>query len=298
MIFLLLSICCSVALAMVFKVFERYTVNLLNAIVINYWVCVLVGSLVIGHLPISSATWSASWLPFALVLGILFIMGFYWMGRSIYYFGMTITTVSQRISLILPICFAFWIYQEPITFFKVFGIGCALIALYLINLPYSYKRQTLHFEPSRSKSNRQYFYFPVLVFFVSGIIGILLQYVQKYHFTHTIDNLNFTIFLFGTAGVLGLLVWLSQVFKNQFQLQKNDIIAGILLGLPNLGTVVFFLKAFEIIQQGSVLFPLNDVGVLVGVSLLAYFIFNEKLSKFNWIGLALAVLAIGLISWQ
>lgn len=292
MIYLLLGIFCSIAIALVFKTFNRYGINLFNAIIINYWVCVITGSLAIGHLPIHTTTWTAPWLPYAGGLGILFISGFYWIGRSIDYFGITITTVLQRISLILPVSFAILVYHEPLNVGKFFGIICAMLALYLINRPNQQLKET---NPITSKPNQYRVYYPILVFFVSGIIGILLQYVQKMHFERPNDTLEFTILLFGAAGSLGLLTKGYLIIRQSSQFQWKDVIAGIALGVPNFGTIYFLLKTFSLGWQGSVVFPLNDVGTIIGVSLFAYFVFQEKLSRWNWLGLGLAILAIVLV---
>ena len=52
---------------------EQKKVDTYQAIVINYFVCVLVGSLLMGELPIQSGFWQADWFPYSLVLGALFI---------------------------------------------------------------------------------------------------------------------------------------------------------------------------------------------------------------------------------
>ena len=49
--------------------------------------------------------------------------------------------------------------------------------------------------------------------------------------------------------------------------------------------------------QGSYIFPINNIGIVAASTLTAVFVFKEKLSKQNKLGLALAISSILLISF-
>ena len=49
---------------------------------------------------------------------------------------------------------------------------------------------------------------------------------------------------------------------------------------------------------GSIMYPLVNVTVLVLSALIALLAFRERLSRVNWAGIGLAILAIGLIAWS
>jgi multidrug transporter EmrE-like cation transporter len=48
--------------------------------------------------------------------------------------------------------------------------------------------------------------------------------------------------------------------------------------------------------DNSVLFPIRNTGVVAITALIALFFFGEKLTKTNWIGIGIAILAIIMIA--
>jgi drug/metabolite transporter (DMT)-like permease len=56
------------------------------------------------------------------------------------------------------------------------------------------------------------------------------------------------------------------------------------------------LSAFS--GNGALVYPLYNIGVILVAAGVAALLFQEKLLSINKVGLALAVLAIALISWQ
>jgi uncharacterized membrane protein len=49
--------------------------------------------------------------------------------------------------------------------------------------------------------------------------------------------------------------------------------------------------------NSSAIFPIVNIGIVLFSTLVAFFAFREKLSKLNWVGIALAVAAILLMAW-
>ncbi len=295
MIYLILSILCSTAISLVFKLFNQFKeVKLFHAIVANYWVCAILGIAILGESPITETTVQEPWFVGALLLGIFFICTFYIIGLTVSVFGAAISAVTQRMSLVIPVLIAFLYYGEAATVFKIIGIILALVAVYLTNYK-SKDEKSLAKTAAENNSvskNRLLFLLPVILFLVSGIVEGFLQYLQRTYFdTSNEAQLPFTILLFGTAGVMGTIALIFQYFKNRETINYQSIIGGIALGIPNLGSIYFLLKVLGE-MQGSVVFPINNVAVIVLVGIVAYFSFKEKLSKINIIGIALAVLSI------
>ncbi|MEI6596433.1 MAG: EamA/RhaT family transporter, partial [Bacteroidota bacterium] len=63
MIFLILSIFCSVITVSFFKIFERFKVDTFQAIVGNYFVCVITGNLISEKAIINTEFWNEPWFP-------------------------------------------------------------------------------------------------------------------------------------------------------------------------------------------------------------------------------------------
>jgi uncharacterized membrane protein len=59
----------------------------------------------------------------------------------------------------------------------------------------------------------------------------------------------------------------------------------------------FLLKAFKTDLESSTLFTINNVGIVILTTIFALLFFKEKLIKKNWVGIALAVISIVLVSF-
>ncbi len=292
MLSLLLSISCSAFIALVFKSFSQFkSIKLFHAIVINYWVCVLLGIAILGSSPVTATTLSEPWFPGAVLLGGFFIGTFYIIGLTIATFGVAISSVTQRMSLVIPVIFAFLYYDENLTWIKGLGIVLALLSVWFTNKK-SEEEKALKKEQPR---NWWLWTLPIILFSASGFVEVMLQSLQRNHFDKDSGSqLPFTILLFGTAAVVGSLVLIIDLVRSRKLMTYQSILGGIALGVPNLGSIYFLLKVLGE-MEGSVVFPINNVTVIVFVGIIAYFAFKEQLSKINIFGILLAVLSILLI---
>ncbi|MFK7948512.1 MAG: hypothetical protein AB8G11_13050 [Saprospiraceae bacterium] len=290
MLNLTLSILCSTAIALVFKSFNRFEkVDLFHAIVINYWVCAILGTALLGEMPVTSETFSEPWFPNAVLLGCFFIGTFYIIGKTISIFGVAVSAVTQRMSLIAPVLFAFLYYNESLTWTKGVGIVLALIAVVLTNI--KSKNEEIEIE----NKSKLLWLLPVILFSASALVEVVLQSVQRNYFDANSGNqLPFTILLFGTAASIGLMVYIFNIIRTRKTMTFQSVLGGIALGVPNLGSIYFLLKVLGE-MEGSVVFPINNVAVLVLVGIIAYFAFKEKLTVVNIFGIVLAVFSILLI---
>jgi drug/metabolite transporter (DMT)-like permease len=295
MLYLILSILCSTAISLVFKSFNNFKeVKLFHAIVVNYWVCAILGTTILGKSPITETTLQEPWFLGAVLLGIFFICTFYIIGLTVSVFGAAISAVTQRMSLVIPVLIAFVYYSEVATTFKIIGIILALVAVYLTNYKSTTEKSIAKTaaEKNSVSKNRLLLLLPIILFLTSGIVEGFLQYLQRTYFDASNEaQLPFTILLFGTAGVMGTIALIFQYIRKRETVNYQSILGGIALGVPNLGSIYFLLKVLGE-MQGSVVFPINNVAVIVLVWIVAYFLFKEKLSKINIIGIALAVLSI------
>ena len=74
------------------------------------------------------------------------------------------------------------------------------------------------------------------------------------------------------------------------------ILGGIILGIPNYFSIVYLLKALGTDGiESSTAFTVNNVGIVVLSTLLGLFLFHERLSLKNWLGIFTAVLSVYLV---
>jgi drug/metabolite transporter (DMT)-like permease len=79
------------------------------------------------------------------------------------------------------------------------------------------------------------------------------------------------------------------------KMQWKHIAAGFFLGLINFGSTYYMLKAISVFES-SVVFPVTNAAVVGLSGLTGYIVFKEKLSRMNWAGIGLALLAILIIA--
>lgn len=287
MLYLGLSIGCSTIIIIVFKLFKRFEIQTFQAIVFNYVTCVVCGWIVMQEFPIQRSMLTASWFPFALTLGIIFILTFNIIAQTVAHFGITISTIMQRMSVLLSVPFAIIAYAESLPLLKVIGLVAAVLAIIFANLP-----DQKNVIPKALPHSWMWLY-PALILLFSGFIEIILMYVERS--TAGESNLQFTTLLFATAALIGTIKVGIELLLGKNKLAWKNLVAGIALGIPNFGSIYFVLLALNVGWGGSVVFPVNNVAVIMLAVTIAWLFFGEKLSKINILGVLLAILAIILI---
>jgi len=284
MIYLVLSILISSLLFVVFKLFDLFKINTLQAIVVNYTIALSFGlatsntSVSIIEIP------KQPWFLGAFCLGFLFISIFNIMGITAQKNGLSVASIAGKMSVVIPIIFGIVVYNEAVGVVKVIGILAALVAVYLA----SAKSDV---SPVKFKN----LVFPLLLFIGSGILDTGLKYVETTAVSAGEEPM-FLATIFGCAFVLGIFVVITQMINGKFKFHWKNILGGVVLGVPNYYSMEFLLKAFKTDIDSSTLFTINNVGVVILTTVFALVFFKEKLIKKNWIGLGLAVISILLVA--
>ncbi len=289
MIFLLLSIISSTLIGLIFSYYERFRIDTFQAVVANYFTCVLTAWASTGEFPLSASVLETDWLPYALGLSVFFISGFTLVGITYRYFGITITTIAVRMSMILTLIFAFIWYDENITVLKILGILMAIAAIWLTNIPHAGSLSV------QKQLKRIYWSLPLIAFLIQALIEIVLQYVELNVLGQSGDPI-FVATLFAGAGIIGLTIMLLGYATGKIQPAWRHLWAGIILGIPNYFSIYFLLRAIGAGWEGSVIFPINNVAIIGLSALLGYLLLKEKLSRLNMVGVAMAMIAIVLIA--
>ena len=289
MIYLLLSILCSTSIFIIFKAFEKYKVDNFLAIVINYLIATLTGFLAVETVPSISEISESSWFINSLILGFFFITLFNIMAVTAQKLGPSVASVANKMALIIPVIFAVFYYNDSLTAFKLIGILFALIGIYLT---------TIKPKAIKSKVNWKLLFIPAVLFLGSGFIDTFIKYNQETHLNDNTDASKlFSSLIFLTALVLGVLVLLFKKKSSSFN--WATLIGGLILGIVNYGSIYFIIQAFNVSNlETSVVFPLNNMGVVILTCLLSFVLFKEKFSRLNKLGIAFSILAILLISFS
>ena len=132
-----------------------------------------------------------------------------------------------------------------------------------------------------------------------GITNTTFNFLNAKYVTASGNTIQFTLTIVSGAVIFGSIVLIIRVLRGKEKMQLKSLWAAFPLGIPNFLSFYFLLKALDAFQNnGAFVLPIYNISVILGSAIIALIFFHEKLSNLNKVGLALAVLAIGLISYQ
>lgn len=283
-IYLLLSVVFSTFINLVFKWFSVFKVNKIQAILVNYLVCFSIGFILSGDFNLLIIIGS-DWFKYCIILGSLFVAIFLSMAMTTEKYGVSVNAVSAKMSVIIPVLFAYVYNSERLTIQFVVGILLSLLSIYLITK----KKQII--------IPKKYIYLPIIVFLGSGTIDTSLKLLElNYSNDISINTISYSIFL--GAFLVGTTFY---SIKNQFNFSNwssRNIISGIILGIPNYFSIYFLLTAIKSFSlKSAFVFGINNIGIVLLSTLLSVIIFKEKLTLINKFGVLISVLSIILIAY-
>jgi drug/metabolite transporter (DMT)-like permease len=278
MLFLLLSIICSVTVGVLFKSAQGYNFSKTQIVTSNYAFALLFCYL--SYKPeLSNLGSETPWAIYSL-LGVLLPSVFLSLVASIKHMGIVKTDAAQRLSLFIPILASWFIFKEEFTNLKIIAILVGFPALVLILD-----------KPTQNSKNK--WGYPIIVLLGFGLIDVLFKKIALYtHLPFTTSLfIVFTIAFVVMLAVMGY----EMIFRNS-KLNRKSLILGGFVGVFNFGNILFYLKAHQVFAKNpSTVFAGMNMGVIVVGSLVGIFIFKEKLTKFNYLGVLMALVAIFLI---
>lgn len=280
MLFLFLSVFCSVTVGVIFKIAKTYSSQASQIVFFNYLLalvlCWLVFDVEDGFLN-SAVSLSSSIMLVLVLLGLLLPVVFLLLAASIRQVGIVKTDVAQRLSLIISILGAWFLYGEQFQGLKL----CAL----LVGFP----AIVLILDKASANKEKKWIY-PGLVLLGFGFIDLLFKKIA----------MNASISFTAALGIVFLISAVVMLMINGYEFIKKGIKPdvkslgfGLLVGLFNFGNILFYLKAHQVFADNpSTVFAGMNMGVMVLGSLIGIVFFKEKVSQKNIIGLVMALLAV------
>ena len=286
MIYLLLSIIASTLIFITFKLFERFNINILQAIVVNYVIAFITGIIAYNGTVTISELPKVDWFYYTLALGALFIIVFNLMAITTQRSGLSVVSVATKMSVVIPVLFGLYYYNESLGALKLIGIGLALVAVYLSSVKTN----------KGINIDKKLIILPILVFLGSGLIDTSIKFLEDTYVAQN-DVPLFSAIIFLAAAIVGIFSLIFQAIKGKFKFEFKNIIAGICLGIPNYFSIYFLVKTLRSdILDSSGIFTINNVAIVTLSTLAGIVLFREKLLPKNWLGILLAIISIILIA--
>lgn len=280
MIYILLSISCSVTVAVLLKLAKRYQINVLQAVMWNY-----LSAILLSYVFFKPALRDLEAMPSLLVisLGVLLPLLFLILSASVRNIGIVKTDIAQRLSLFIPVLAALFLFGENFSELKIAGLIIGFVAIFL----------TLSRKSANKADNMSYIY-PILVFIGFGTIDVLFKELaidQSRPYTSSL------LVVFFISFVVAFLVLIYNVIVKKQKVQLINFACGIILGCFNFGNILFYMKAHRAMAANpSTVFAAMNMGVILLGSFVGILLFKEKISKLNYAGIVMALIAILLIT--
>ena len=275
---ILAAACCSVIVSILLKFAKAQGFDALHMIVWNYAsasvLCFLWFKPDLQHVSIINTPW---WLIIA--LGILLPSVFLCLARSLQYAGIVKTEIAQRLSVVLSLLAAFFIFQEQFNTLKIIGIVLGVFAV--LSLLFSHQH-----DKTGQSSTKQAMLYLALVWFGYALIDVLLKYTTGL-------GLQFAVALnlmFICAFILSLahIAMTTKTVGN-----RKNILAGMGLGLLNFANIALYVKAHMLLKDTpAIVFAGMNILVVVLGAFSGLIIFKEKLTPTTALGLTLGLASV------
>ncbi len=280
-LFILLSSGCSVFIAHLFKLIEFRKLNTLRVLTVNYLVATVVAFLTSSN-PMAEVDFEvmAPVIGIAAIVGVIFIVNYFIYSKSVHLNGVGISVASMRISLIIPVLLSTFWYHEYLMAREWAGVLLVFVTLFLL-LP---EKQNLLKRPYHSA------WLLILIFLFTGLGDSSLK-IYEADFSGILSKEQFMGFVFLAAFAVGIFfIWM----RGHWTFSRDDLIFGILIGVPNLYSALFLIEALSLLS-GGIVYTAANLFTVIGATILGIWRWGDILTKAQWIGLGLTLISILLL---
>lgn len=291
MIYLVLAVLCTSAINIGFTVAKRRGYDNLNVSLVNY----VAGSLTAGLLMAAAGTAFPGFSPvaalgnlsggltpegsfsfsilFGAVTGLAYLAALVLAQRSIAQNGVGLTSMFQRLGVVIPILLSALIWAEAPSALQWAGIALAVAAVAWLG-------------GGGIKLNRSL----ALVFLLAGLVDFTNRLYQAFSSEEYKPLYLFCVFV----SSLGLCA-IYRARRGSPGIKPPEALLGAIIGVPNVLAANFIIKSLATLP-GSVVFPMISGGTILLITLVSIVCFKEKVSARVWAAVAMIVASLVLVN--
>ena len=276
MLYLLLAILSSTAVAVLMRLSGRFSRNGMTMLASNYLMCTIAAGVLAGWPLIPEGEGLAFTVATGAFSGVLYLLGFVllrWnMGRN----GVVLPATFQQLGVMLPTLAAITIFRESPRWTQLVGIAIAAAAILVM-------------QERQAQSGQRSLPGLLALLLVCGGCDLMAKVFE--HWGNPAQNDHYLLYTFVTAFVLCVALCL---YKRQ-GITVGDVLCGLAIGVPNYMSARFLLLSLTTLP-GVVVYPSFSVGVIIAVALVGVLCFREKLSRRKLIALGMILAALVLLN--
>lgn len=276
MLCLFLAIASSAMIAIVMRLSSGRVKAGFSMLAVNYVTCILLGLWYAGFQFLPPKEDVPAVVGMGAVNGILYLLGFVLLQYNTRKNGVVLSSVFIRLGLLVPMVVSVFLFKEIPTMGQGIGFLLAVSAILLIN-----------YEKGTALSGKK---LPLVLMLLCGGSGDAMSKVFEVHGPATGSD-QFLFYTFVSA----LLLCLVLVFRNKERLDKNALLFGVLVGVPNFFSAKFLLMALGKLPA-VIVYPTFSVATILAVTLAGVCLFRERLQKRQWAALTVILGALVLLN--
>ena len=271
MIYLLLAILSSSLVSIFMRLSTHRVKNRYSLLAVNYLCCSVLGAVYArGNVFCITAPGYGSMLVMGLVAGALYLLGFVLLQRNIRKNGMVLSSLFMKLGLLVPIVMSLVFFRELPSVLQCIGFLLAIGAIVLINL---------------QKGARGFTAGLLILLLAGGGCDAISKVYEQLGSPALSDQFLFFTFLFA------FLLCAALVLRQKEMPGKQELLFGLLIGIPNFFSAKFLLAALSRLNA-VVVYPTFSAATLLVLTLVGVVLFRERLRKQQWLALGMILLAL------
>lgn len=275
--FLVTAIMCSSSVGLTFAYAKAKNIDTLNVTFSNYLMAFGLSTFMLLRQIVASDSFGVTLTEqryltfFAIYTGVLYLMGFLGIQFSVLKNGPSITTMFNRLGMVVPVAASIFIFSEVPTPFRWAGIILAIFSL----IAYSYDGG---------------FQFNGLLFTVFALGGAAELSNKLFSVLFDESLKSFYLFvIFSTCSIITASILKFRTDKHAFT--QKEIQVGIFLGAANFSTAFFILKSLVTLPS-TIVYPALSVGAILVTAIMSKLFFGEIFDRKTYIVLGLTVVSL------
>ncbi len=266
MIYLIFAIISSALVSIIMRYSEKYIDNNISMLSINYLMCLILAGIHMGfhHLYIPLHGMNQS-IILGIINGILYLSGFILLQRNINKNGIILSSLFMKLGILIPMLVSIFIFKELPSIIQLTGFIIAIISIIFMNI-------------KKEETNINFKFGLLLLLIINGITDTMSKIFDEVGNTILSEQFLFYTFLFAFI----LCIVLTFIKKQNFY--KNEVIYGLLIGIPNYYSARFLLESLQSVPA-VIVYPTYSVGTIIVVTIVGIFIFKETLYKYQKISM-------------
>ena len=233
-------------------------------------------------------SFDAKVLYFAIPMGFGYWLATYANIYALKYGPVSLTALFLQLSLIGVTVWGFFFWGEKVTVYSVLGLVLAVASLVLCLYEKKEKGQ------EKTKISKTWLLFAVLLF-VGNMASGILQRTQQMKYDGQHGNM-LMVFAMAIAFFCFLVLYLKSEKKDSVLILKQSGWLPMSYGVMNVGLNLFMILLATSSIPPSLVYPVISVGGIAINSIASVFLFKEKLSWWQWLGIAVGALAVVFLS--